>query len=130
MISTTSLLPSWFIYLEKICGCVDDAFLFPNESHDNHCRDSEKKSTILHKERFICRSIRFISYFSFNYSCFEQIELLPNISWYWKFYVPIWALPNLAPTCFPEVICPRHDSAYTSTGDGKTQIAVVLWKLS
>ena len=28
--------------LQKICGCVDDTFLVPNESHDNHCRDSEK----------------------------------------------------------------------------------------
>ena len=28
--------------LQKICECVDDIFLVLNESHDNHCSDSEK----------------------------------------------------------------------------------------
>ena len=51
----------------------------------------------------IDKSIYF-SYLSFNFTCFEQTEFLPVISWFWKFYVPIWA-----PTHFPEVICFRYN---------------------
>ena len=35
----------------------------------------------------------YFSLFPFSFSCFEHIECLPVISWFWKFYVPIWALP-------------------------------------
>ena len=35
----------------------------------------------------------YLSLFPFSFSCFEHIECLPVIFWFWKFYVPIWALP-------------------------------------
>ena len=54
--------------------------------------------------------IRSQLYFSFNFICFEHIQSLPVISWFWFFlHVPIWALPIWAPICFPEVTYPRYD---------------------
>ena len=49
-------------------------------------------------------------YFSFNFICFEHIQFLPVISWFWFFlHISIWALPIWAPICFPEVTYPRYD---------------------
>ena len=46
--------------------------------------------------------------FPFSFSCFEHIESLPFISWFWKFYIPIWPLPVSSAHLFLEVICPRY----------------------
>ena len=53
-------------------------------------------------EIFICILIsRFIySFIFFNFSCFEHIESLSVILWYYKFYVPILTLPILDPHPF------------------------------
>ena len=51
----------------------------------------------------------YFSLFPFSFSCFEHNECLPVISCFWKFYVPIWALQFLAPTCFLEVIYTRYN---------------------
>ena len=45
--------------------------------------------------------------FPFSFSCFEHSECLPVISWFWKFYVPIWALSIFSFHFFLEVIYPR-----------------------
>ena len=72
--------------------------------HDLFTLSFWQREIYLHIDKWIC-----FSYFSLNLVCFEHTDFLPVISWFWKLYVPIWALPILAPTCFPEVICPRYD---------------------
>ena len=48
------------------------------------------RETYLHIDKLI-----YFSYLLFNFSCFDHIESLPIISWFWKFDFPIWALPIL-----------------------------------
>ena len=51
---------------------------------------SAHREIYLHIVKYI-----YFSYFSFNFSCFENTYSLPVISWFWKFHVPIWVLPIL-----------------------------------
>ena len=47
------------------------------------------------RDLFVYRYKDFILYFSFNWSCFE------NISWFWHFlHIPIWVLPILGAHTF------------------------------
>ena len=71
----------------------------------------------------------YFSLFPFSFSCFEHIECLPVISWFWKFYVPIWALPILALTCFLEVIYPRYSPGTISINWNMRNISFHSWCL-
>ena len=64
-----------------------------------------------------------------------QLQLLwtywvfTSFSWFWKFYVPIWALPILAPTCFLEVISPRYNPGTISINWNMRNISFHSWCL-
>ena len=48
------------------------------------------------------------SLFPFSFSCFEHIECLPVISWFWNFMSLIGRFQFLVPICFLKVIYPTY----------------------
>ena len=71
----------------------------------------------------------YFSLFSFSFSCFEHIEFLPVISWFWKFYVPIWALPIFSAHLFLGVIYPRYNPNTTIINWHTRNISTHSWCL-
>ena len=87
--------------LPKKSACVEDTFQVPNESAWQSLK-RQREIMVWSSARGdiylqIDMKIHF-SYFSFNFSCFEHIESLPVISWFWTFRV--FASPYLGPSDF------------------------------
>ena len=100
MISTASFPPPWFAYQIKSWH-MHKWYTFSSSQVPWQLLEREREQEImvwspawreiyLHTDKKI-----YFSYFSFNFSCFEHIDSLPVISWFWKFNVPIWAFPTL-----------------------------------
>ena len=70
---------------KKFCKCVDHIFLVPNEAAWQSLERQQGIivwSSSLYKEIYL----QIDKYSSINFSCFEHVEFLRVISWFWIFF--------------------------------------------
>ena len=97
MISTTSFLSPWVVYLPQIL-CIQRWFLVPNESQ------------VVHKGSFIwILTSRFISLIFLSTSVPLKILSLYLFCGFENFMPPFGCFRFWTATRFPEVVCPRYD---------------------
>ena len=71
---------------KKFCKCVDHTFLVPNEAA---WQSLERQQGIIVWSSSLYKEInlQIDKYFSINFSCFEHVEFLRAILWFWIFFV-------------------------------------------